>query len=277
LINKEPFKIYDSQNFQSPSLLIGWGQDVGKLGTKVINYLKKKLEIEELGEIEPPGFFPLGGVRIEDDVIQSLESKFYSCQRKNLLIFESYPPRYEQYKFLNSILDFAQHHCQVTELYTIGGIISLMAYTAPRRISTVVNQPELKETLVRYGLEMNMCYQTPRGERPTLSSFLLWIAKTRNIAGVNLWAEVPFYLAAVDDLRAIKYTLWFLDKRFELDIDFGELDLEIKRQNERIKQLREQNLEINKLIEMLERGIMLSEDENKKLTEEMTEFLEGGD
>lgn len=274
MIGEEPFKIYKTPNLQSPSLVVRWSQDVGKLGIKTIGYLHKKLGIEEVGEIKPLGFFSFGGVKIEDDVIQSPESKFYSCPRNNLLIFESNPPRYEQYKFLNAVLDFAQHYYQATELYTIGGVISLMAHTAPRRISTVVNQPELKQTLARYGLETNMNYQTPPGERPTLSSLLLWVAKRRNIAGVNLWTEVPFYLAAVDDLRAIKYTLWFLDKRFELDIDFGELDLEIKRQNERIKQLREQNLEINKFIEMLESGIMLSEDENKKLAKEVTEFLE---
>lgn len=274
MIGEEPFKIYKKPNLQSPSLVVRWSQDVGKLGIKTIGYLHKKLGIEEVGEIKPLGFFSFGGVKIEDDVIQSPESKFYSCPRNNLLIFESNPPRYEQYKFLNAVLDFAQHYYQATELYTIGGVVSLMAHTAPRRISTVVNQPELKQTLARYGLETNMNYQTPPGERPTLSSLLLWVAKRRNIAGVNLWTEVPFYLAAVDDLRAIKYTLWFLDKRFELDIDFGELDLEIKRQNERIKQLREQNLEINKFIEMLESGIMLSEDENKKLAKEVTEFLE---
>jgi len=274
LISKQPFKIYKAPNLQSSSLLVGWEQDIGKLGVKVIGYLNRKLGAEELGEIEPLGFFSFSGVRIEDDVVQSPESKFYSCPRNDLLIFESNPPRYEQYKFLNSVLDFAQHYCQATELYTIGGIVSVMAQTAPRRRSTVVNQPELKEMLTRYGLETNMRYQTPHGERPTLSSFLLWIAKRRNIAGVHLWTEVPFYLAAVNDLRAVKHTLWFLNKRFELGMDFGQLDLEIKRQNERIKQLREQNLEVDKSIEMLERGIMLSDDENKKLTKEVTEFLE---
>lgn len=267
------FKIYKTRSPQNPPLLVGWSQDIGKLGPKVIDYLNKKLGTEEFGEIEPTGFSSFGGVQIEDDVIQFPERKFYSCDRNNLLIFKSSLPRYEHYKFLSSVLDFAQHYCKVNKLYTIGGIVSLMAHTAPRRILTVVNQPKLKEMLREYGLETSTNYQTPRGERPTLSSLLSWLAKGRNIAGVNLWTEVPFYLAAVEDLRAIKYTLRFLDKRFDLNMDFGDLDLKIERQNKRIKQLREQNLEINKYIEMLEGGIMLSEDENEHLTKEMTEFL----
>lgn len=269
-----PFKIYKTPNLQRPSLIVGWSQDAGNLGLKVIDYLNKKLETTELGEIEPVDFFSFGGVRIEDDVIQSPESKFYSCQRNDLLIFKSTPPGYEQYKFLNSVLDFAQEYRELNELYTIGGVVSSMAHTAPRRILTVVSQPELKEMLVRYELETNINYQTPPGGRPTLSSFLLWIAKRRNIAGVNLWTEVPFYLAAVEDPRAIKYTLRFLNQRFDLNLDFGELELEIDRQNEKINQLRGQNPEISKFIEMLERGIMLSGDENEKLTKQITDFLE---
>ena len=241
--------MYKTPDLQNPSLVVGWSQDVGKLGPKVIAYLNKKLGAEEVGEIEPEGFSSLAGVQIEDNLIQFPESKFYSCPRNDLLIFKSSLPRYEHYKFLNLVLDFAQHCGKVNELYTIGGIVSLMAHTAPRRISTVVSQPELKEMLARHGLETDMNYESPPGERPSLSSFLSWTAKRRNIAGVNLWTEVPFYLAAVEDLRAIKYTLWFLDKRFELNMDFGELNLKIRKQNGRIAELREQNLEVNRLIE----------------------------
>lgn len=269
-------KIHKPPNLQNPSLLVGWSQDIGKLGPKVIDYLNKKLGAEEFGELEPEAFSSFGGVQIEDNVIQFPESKFYSCPKNNLLIFESSPPRYEHYKFLNSVLDFAQHCDKVNELYTLGGIVSLMSHTAPRRILTVVNQPESKEMLARHGLETAMDYESPHGQMPSLSGFLLWLAKRRNITGVNLWTEVPFYLAAVEDLKAIKYTLGFLNKRFELNLDFGDLDLKIRQQNERIKQLREQNPEVNKYIEMLERGIMLSEDENEELAKEMTKFLEGG-
>lgn len=277
MINQEAFEIYKTPKLHSPSLIVSWSQDVGRVGPRVIDYLNKKLGAEELGEIKLTPFFSFGGVRIEDDVIQFLESKFYSGDRDDLLIFRSSPPRYEQYKFLNFVIDFAQYYCEVKEFYSLGGIVASMAHTTPRRILTVVNRSELKETLGKYGLETNMELETPPGDRPILSSFLLWIAKRRNIAGVNLLTEVPFYLAAVDDLKAIKRTLWFLDKRFSLEMDFTELDSKIEKQNVRVKQLREQNPEANRFIEMLESGNMLSEEESEKLTKEVTEFLEEGD
>lgn len=277
MINQDPLNISKRPNLESSSLILGWSQDVGQLGPKVIDYLNRKLGTEEIGAIEPVGFFSLSGVRIEDSTVQFPESKFYSSEKNDLLILKSSSPMYEQYKFLNSVLDFAEHYAAVKEVYTIGGLVSLKADTAPQRIATVVNQPELKEIPKRLGLRTDLDYQTPPGGRPTLSSFLLWLAKRRNIAGVNLWTEVPFYLAAVEDLKAIRYTLWFLNERFTLNMDFSELDLAIKKQNVRIKQLKEQNPEIKKLIEMLEQGIMLSSDESEKLAKGMTEFLERGD
>ena len=274
MIEKHPLRIYRIPEFQAPSLLVGWSQDTGKLGLKVVNFLNRKLGSQEFGAIEPADFFPLGGVAIEDDMIQFPESKFYSCRENDLIIFSSDPPSYEYYEFLNSVLDLAQHHCKVRELYTIGGVISLTAHTSPRRILPVVNQPELKDELSGYGLQIDMDYQTPSGQRPTLSSFLLWLAKKRNIAGANLWVEVPFYLAAEDPMAG-RSVLQFLDKRLNLNIDLGELDLEVKKQSEKIDLLREQNQEISKYMEMLERGIMLSHDESEKLAEGVMEFLEG--
>ena len=267
------FKTYKTPNFQNPSLLVGWEPDIGNLGLRVIDYLNKKLEAEEIGEIEPEGFSTFRGVQIQDNVIQFPESKFYACQKYDLLLLKSSRPQYEHYRFVTLVLDFAQLHCKARELYTIGGIASLMAHTTPRRISTVVNQPKFKEMLASYGLETGMNYESPPGERPSLSSLLSWSARRRNIGGVNLWTIVPLYLAAVEDLKAISDTLWFLDRRFQLNLDFGDFNLEISRQNERLTQLREQSPEINKLIGMLERGIMLNVDENEKLTEEVTAFL----
>jgi len=49
---------------------------------------------------------------------------------------------------------------------------------------------------------------------PAINSYLLWVAKKRDIPGVSLWAEIPFYLAVGEDFQAIKIGLSFLDKKF---------------------------------------------------------------
>jgi len=66
----------------------------------------------------------------------------------------------------------------------------------------------------------------------------------------------------------------FLAKKFELGSAFGELDDQIRKQNAKMSQLREEEPSIDKYIEMLESGISLGGDEQMELTREVTEFLE---
>jgi len=268
-VEESLFEIYQAPQLRNSSLIVGWqNHDVGKLSSKVIHFLNQKLETQRVAEIKPAGFFPLGGATFKDDLIQVPESKFWACQSHDLLVFSSEEPKYEWYRFLTAVLDFAEHHCQVKELYTISGTPSLAAHTAPRKILAVYNQPEFQKTLRGYGLE-DMTWEGP----PAISSYLLWAAKRRQIPGLSLWPEIPFYLAAGEDLLAIKLTLSFLDRRFSLGLDLGEFDQGIRNQNEKIAQLRRKNTEINEYINRLESGLSLNEEEQVRLAREVYEVL----
>jgi proteasome assembly chaperone (PAC2) family protein len=254
---------------QNPSLIVGWQEDTGKLSPRVIEYLNKKIKTESFCEIEPVGFFSLGAVAIENNTAQFPEGKFYCSERNNLVIFKGSEPRFERYRFLNAISDLAQHYCKVSQMYTISGTISAIAHTSPRRILAVFNQQEFQKELQGYGLvDMNW-----KGA-PAISSYLLWVAKNRDIPGVSLWAEIPFYLAAGEDFQAIKIVLSFLDKKFDLGLDFAELDEQISSQNTKMAQLREDDPDINRYIGMLESELSLSGEEQVELTKKVTEFLE---
>ena len=270
-------KIYKEPELRQSSLVLGWSEDIGNLGRKATGYLNRKLKGQEFAEIEPEAFFPLGGVAIEGNLAKFPESKFYACQEYGLVVFQSDSPGTEWYKFLNSVLDVAEHHCRVKELYTIGAMVSFSAHTAPRELLAVVNSTEMKETLSQYDLARDMDYQTPPGERPTLNSFLLWIAKGMNIPGVSLWMPIPFYLVAMEDAQAQKNILGFLNERFNLKIDFSDLDQEIREQNEKLALARSRFPQIDDYINRLESNLMLSEEENGELIKTIEDFLrEGG-
>jgi proteasome assembly chaperone (PAC2) family protein len=153
-VEKAPVEINQTCQLQNPFLLISWQtRDIGKLASKVVDFLIEKIGGQEIAEIKPLGFFSFGGVRFKEDLVQAPESKFWACEKNNLLIFKSDEPEFEYYKFLNTILELAEYHGQVKELYTLSGAISFTAHTHPRRILTVFNQPELKERLRDYGLD----------------------------------------------------------------------------------------------------------------------------
>ena len=270
---KEPIKFSWQPELQSPSLVVGWSEDVSKLGAKVTDYLNRKLGGQSFCEIEPVEFFTLGGVAIEDDLVQFPESKFYACPKSDLVVFRSPPPRYEWYKFLNLILDTAEHYCHVKELYSIGGMVSLSAHTTPRELLGTFNSPELKSALSHYNLAGGFDYETPPGQRPTLNSFLLWVAKRRNIPGVSLMVPIPFYLVAVDDPKAQRRVLEFFNQRFDLGIDFSDLDEDIRRQNRIIAEARNSFPDIDESIRRLESNLRLSAEESQRLVQEIERFL----
>jgi proteasome assembly chaperone (PAC2) family protein len=270
-------KIYKEPELRQSSLVLGWSEDIGNLGRKATGYLNRKLKGREFAEIEPEAFFPLGGVAIEGNLARFPESKFYACQEYELVVFQSNSPGAEWYKFLNSVLDVAEQHCRVKELYLLGAMVSFSAHTAPRQLLAVVNSAEMKEVLSQYDLARDMDYQTQPGERPTLNSFLLWIAKERNIPGVSLWVPIPFYLAAMEDAQAQKKILSFLDERLDLEIDFSDLDREVREQKEQLAQLRSRFPQIDDYINRLESNLMLSEEENGELIKKIEDFLREGD
>ena len=268
-MERDLVKIYKTPRLESPPLIVSWRtQDIGKLGSEVIDFLEKKLESEEIAEMKPSDFFAFEGVRFRNDLVQVQESKFWGCERNNLLIFESDEPVFQHHHFLSSVLDFAEYHYQVNELYTLSGAVSLVAHTRPRRILAVFNQPAFQERLRGYGLE-DMTWEGP----PAISSYLLWIAQQKGLPGVSLWPEIPFYLAGREDPQAIKLVLSFLSRRFDFGLDLGGLDREIRNQNERIARLRSEDVEIDKSISRLENGLQLDEEEQLKLTREVYEIL----
>ncbi len=266
---KKNFRFSEQPEFENPSLIVGWEPDSGKLSTKVIEYLNEKLKTKSFCEIEPVSFFSFAGVAIENDIAQFPECKFYYSRINNLVIFKGSEPRFERYRFLNAIADLVQHDIKIKELYTISSTISPTAHTSPRQISAVFNQRQIQEKHRGYGLQ-DMNWQGP----PAISSYLLWIAKNRGIPGVSLWPQIPFYLAAGEDFQAIKSTLSFLDKKFNLGLDLRELDEKISDQNIKIDRLREEDSEIDKYIGMLEGELSLSEEEQVELTMKVTELLE---
>jgi len=270
---KELIQFSSQPVLQSPSMVVGWNLDASHLGSKITDYLIRKLGGQFFCEIEPVEFFSMAGVAIENDLVQFPETRFYACPDSELVILKSTPPGYEWYKFLNLILDVAQHNCHVKELYTVGGMVALGAHTAPRQLFATPNSAEFKDILSYYQITRDMNYESPPGQQPTLNSFLSWTAKTRNIPAANLWVPIPFYLLAVDDPRAQKVVLEFLARRLDLLIDLSDVDEEIIKQDEKMGRLRANSPEIDKCISKLESNLRLSEGENEELVKQVEEFL----
>jgi predicted ATP-grasp superfamily ATP-dependent carboligase len=270
---EQPFVIYQKPELKSSSLIVGWSEDAGNLGTRVIDYLIDKLGTIEFGEIEPPDFFPLSGVSVQDDTAQFPGSRFFYCAEKNLVIFRSNPPRTEWYRFLNAILDVAEHYCHANEVFTIGGMVFMGAHTVTRNILALYNSTEIKTALGQYSLGGDIDYESPPGQRPTLNSYLLWVAGRRNIGAASLWVPVPFYLSSTEDPQSCRKILEFFDRRFNLDIDFSDIDGDVVEHDEKMTRLRSRSPEVDNHISKLESNFGLTQEESEELAREVEGFL----
>ena len=269
----ELLKFSAQPKLRKPTLVIGWESDTARLGERVTDYLINNLDAQPFCEIDPVEFFPLGGVVIENDIVQFPQSTFYACREHNLVIFRSAIPRYEWHKFLNLIVDVAQEHCHVKEMYAVGGMITIATNTAPRESWATFSSAKIKKTLSPYQLSREMDFETPPGSRPTLNSYLLWIAKNRDVPAVNLWVPVPFYLMTNEDPAAHKKALEFLDKRMDLELDYSGIDAGIKQQNEKLRRLRLSSEEIDGYFRKLESSQPLSEAERESMIKAIDDCL----
>jgi proteasome assembly chaperone (PAC2) family protein len=258
---------------RNPTLVVGWESDASYLGTRVTDYLIQSLNAQAFCEIDPVEFFPLGGVAIENDIVQFPQSIFYACPEHDLIILQSAVPRYELHKFLNLIIDVAQDHYRVKEMYAIGGMVTLAAHTVSRDAWATFNSPQIKKILSPYQLSREMDFETPPGGRPTLNSYLLWVAHTRNLAAVTLWVQVPFYLISNTDPDSYKKVLEFFDNRLDLLLDFDGIDASIRQQNEKLGRMRQFSPEIDGYIRKLENNQRLSEEEHENLIKEVDDCL----
>jgi predicted ATP-grasp superfamily ATP-dependent carboligase len=265
-----------SQKYDASSLIVVWDQDIGRLGPKVATYLSKQLKCRPLAEIGLEGFFSLSGVTVENDVAQFPESRFYGGSNKSIVIFKSNVPRSDWYGFIKLVLDVAEKKFAVKEIFTVGGMVSPGAHTAPRTLLSVVNSPRMKKALSGYDIDRDMNYETRDDQRPTFSSYLVWAAKTRNIPATCLWVPVPFYLMTLEDPQACKKILELLNDYLQLRISLADVDDEVIEQNLKIARVRRQFPELDGYISKLENNLGLTADEGERLVKELELLLRSG-
>jgi predicted ATP-grasp superfamily ATP-dependent carboligase len=273
-VNEEAvYSIFNKPRLKKPVMVVAWSEDASNIGIRAADYLIDALKCRELGEILPDGFFTMSGVNVMDNVAQFPESKFYVSDDGKVIILKSSIPRVDWHRFLTALLEIAKKECGVAAIFTIGAMISVAAHTSPRVLISVVNNQDLKAELEPFDVMCNTDYENPAGQKPTLSSYLLWLARQKDITAAALWVPVPYYMVSVDDPRACKRIVSFFNSKLNLDVDFTGLDGEISVQNSRISTLYARLPEIEGFVHKLEAGESLESEESEKLLREITDLF----
>jgi hypothetical protein len=233
----ETVKLYAEPQLRNPYLIAAW-PGMGSVAVVAVKYLKNKLGAEELGVIEPYGFFDPDTVSVKSNIVQEVtfpKNKFYFLEKvgeNDLIIFigDAQPTRWG-YKFANVVLDVAQKF-DVKRVYTLAANPAHIHHTKKPKILSVVTSPKLLMELEEYNIKI-----MEDGFIGGLNGITLGVAKEKNIDGICLLGEIPIYLTGTSVPRTSKAILEVLSQIAGIDVDLSDLDEQAKQTDEEVDKL----------------------------------------
>ena len=257
-----------SPELERPVLVVGWREDSGNLGEQVTKYLNQELSLEPLAEIDPVGYFSLSGVQVSADVVGFPESRFYYSKTTSLISFISDIPVYEVNEFLKLVLEVATRY-NASRIILVNGFPVMASHNTPRTILANVNSSLVREWISGDGINTDVNFESPPGQKPPVSTYLIWKAGQLDISAVSLWLPVPFYLAAAVDSIGARQLLEFLKEKLTLPLDMNTAVADENHLRELLANLRSNSRDVEKYLSMMERNLSLTEYEAGQLVAEV--------
>ncbi|MFC2003027.1 PAC2 family protein [Chloroflexota bacterium] len=221
-----------------PNMLAAW-PGIANVSIIVAQYLQRKLNFKELGEIEASNFFDPIGVLAKDSVVEAPQfpqSKFYYLKNKGeasdtILFIGDDQPAAKSYELANCVVDVALKF-EVNRIYTCAAALTRIHHTEQPRVWGVATSHDVaadleKQYLVRKG---NLHISG-------LNGLLLGVAKERDIKGVCLLGEVPMYASRIPNPMAALAITRALTTMLGIEVDLTELAQQASEARERMKQI----------------------------------------
>lgn len=231
-------KLYKEPHPKSCFMLASW-PGIGNVSSIVAQYLKNKLDAEEIGEIDPVNFFEPVGVAVKDNVIEKPrfpDNKFYYWQddkaKKGLIIFiGEEQPNSKGYELLSCVLDVARKF-KVKRVYSCAAAVTRIHHSEDSKVWAVATKRGLIKGLQKYDVVL-------RGNLRIagLNGLFLGMAKERDIEGVCLLGEVPAYAIQIANPGASYAVLKVLTRMLGIDIELTELSDMAKQSKEEMGEI----------------------------------------
>jgi proteasome assembly chaperone (PAC2) family protein len=198
------------------------------------------------------------------------------ASRHDLVFFRGTEPNLYWEEYANTVVELA---CDLgaSRLYAFCGILDRSPYTREPLISTTCTDAKIKEEMERY----NVTFSHREGPA-TFNQMLIHTCKGKNLEGVNFTVRIPCYpeysVIIPYSPKSMKAVLVRLKDLMNLDMNFEEVDNDIKELEGKLDFIRQQNPEFNTYIEKLEKdyeemtyeeSLDISADDAIRLAEEL--------
>ena len=248
-------RLYKEPKLENPILVACW-PGIGNIGLLAVDTLRRMLEAEEFGEIEPWDFFYPRKLVIRQGELKELEfpsNKFFfkRTEKRDLIFFladeqpawegKVYAEGTKAYQMAHLVLDVAsQFGCR--RVFTSGAAVSSIHHSLRSRVWAVPNMVHLITEFKDYENTVLMSDIEGRGGEGNitgLNGLLLGAALKRNIEAVCVMGEIPVYLQGFPLLypKASKSVLEVLSTALDVNIDMGDISEFAQRSEQEIDKL----------------------------------------
>ena len=241
------YRLSIEPQLHNPDLIVGW-PGIGNVGVLAVETLRRQLEAEYLGEIEPEPFFYPSGVVIKDGILEALNfpgSRFYykKLPQRDLILFigdeqpaetgSTYASGGKAYEMAGWVLDVAQKF-DCRRVFTSGAAVSAIHHNYTPGVWAVAGDGKLLDEINERRGDRFRSELQGKGAQANISGLnglLVGVAASRGIPAACLMGEVPDYLARapMPYPAASRSVLEVLSRLYDLKLDYSELE-EMRRQ-----------------------------------------------
>jgi len=256
-MSESVLSLRSTPEMRSPIIIIGFAgwPDAGGVSTLSVTYLKDSLNASQLGEITLSDFIDHTHHRpvvvIEDGMLRSISMPSLDIYwgltgERDVILIRGYEPISGWDKLVNAIFTLANKF-GVEGLVSIGGLLDRIPHTRPVRVSFLTTDREMYYRATSLGLRPSN-YRGPA----SIHSFLMHECGKRGLRAVSIWGHVPSYLN-IPNPRVAATVLEKVSALWDIHLDLDRLYVESTVFDGRVSGLVEQDQDLSRLVEKLER------------------------
>jgi uncharacterized protein len=211
-------------NQNRPWLIAAW-PGMGNVAIIAAGFLVQKLGMEPAGELPPSGHFDVQEVEVREGIItrpRVPRSVFYRWRNpagRDLIVFlGEAQPSTGSYAFAHEMLERASKF-GIERIITFASMASQLHPSKDPRVFAVATDKAVLSEID--GLKVEALEE---GQISGLNGLLLGAGAERELAGICLLGEIPFFAAGVPNPKAARAVLTIFAKLAKVDVELGELD-----------------------------------------------------
>jgi hypothetical protein len=220
-----------------PVLVAAW-PGIGRVALRAAGYLKEQLGATEFARIDSMPFFDLGGVLVEEDIIQppSFPQNVFSAWQhpdggQDIILFTAEAqPSNSSYRFAHMVLDVASEMGAQSVFTMAAALLDELPETP--RVWAAVSHPGRRHDIEKYGVALKGDFYIAG-----MNGLLLAVAQERSLEASCLLGETPRFASEVENPTAALAVLEVLAPLLGLPVDLTDLRKEATQAQVELKRL----------------------------------------